>query len=45
MLIAAALSATEALGVGGSSRTLLTGVLAGSGVVEGLIGLRLLSES
>jgi len=45
MLVAAALCATGVLGVSGSTQYLVTGALAVSGVVEGLIGLRFLSES
>jgi len=45
MLVAAALCATGVLGVSGSTQYMVTGALAVSGVVEGLLGLRLLSES
>jgi hypothetical protein len=45
MLVAAALCATGVLGVSGSTQYMITGALAVSGVVEGLIGLRFLSES
>ena len=45
MLLAAALCGMGVLGVSGSTQYVLSGALAASGVVEGLIGLRFLSES